>query len=147
MRPLKGWAVGLKREEEANQTLRRSTVTAYQCRPVSWHSPSLPHCHCLTVQTCMQVKTACTHWASVFYGDWLCRAASFTVCVVVTLTHTNRDSFPHRVTAAFILGPGVSWASRYTHNSPLWVWVEVWGFSQYVGMCLTFFHLPPGASS
>lgn len=59
--------------EEADQTLRRSTVTAHQCQPVPWHPPSLPHCHSVTVQTCMQVNTqtrmhprtcTCTHLVS-----------------------------------------------------------------------------------
>ena len=147
--PLKVWPVGLKREEEANQTLRRFTVTAYQCRPVSWHSPSLPRCHCLTVQTCMQGKTARTPWLSGFYGDWLCRAASFTVCVPVTLTHTNRDSFPHRVTLAFILGPGLSWVNKHAHTHTMahsrcgWRCED----SASVWVCTVFTILPPAAWS
>lgn len=145
---LKVWAVGLKRHdtEEADQTLRRSTLTAHQCQLLLWHPPSLPHCHSLNVQTCMQVNTLAhppknIHMRTLseqFFMEIDYVGQPPLLCTAVTLTHGNRgDSFPHTVGSGFILGPGVSWSRSAQH--PLFRWVKEWDFSQYVCMYLTSF--------
>lgn len=125
---LKVWAVGLRRHEteEADQTLRRSTVTAHQCQPLLWRPPSLPHCHSLNVQTCMPVNTHTQLHADNknMHGHTLSEQFFMEIdyvgqppslCTAVTLTHGNTgDSFPHKVGSGFILGPGADQLTAYT---------------------------------
>ncbi len=124
---LKVWAVGPKRHEteNADQTFKRSTVTAHQCQPLLRHPPSLPHCHSLKcadmhaskhtntlTHTRSQACNVTIHMHTLteqFFMEIDYVGQPSLLCTALTLTHGNRgDSFPHRVVSGFILGPGVS---------------------------------------